>query len=150
LAAPQARLVADRRRIAAGVLLNPPPMDAAARSNTQRMAWRAAMAAWLALLLLTVLWEWLFAPLRPGGSWLVLKAVPLLLPLRGLARGSARAMQWALLLVLLYVAEGSARFADPAPVASLARLEIALALLFFIAAIVYLRPMKQARAEKRT
>jgi uncharacterized membrane protein len=74
----------------------------------------------------------------------VLKAVPLLLPLRGVARGDVKSMQWALLLVLLYVAEGSLRLADAPPAGMLATIELAFGLLFFIAAIVYLRPFKQA------
>jgi uncharacterized membrane protein len=119
-------------------------MNAAALAPAQRSAWRLAQASWLALLLLAVLWEWLLAPLRPGGSWLVLKGVPLLLPLRGVLRGEVMPMQWALLLVLAYAAEGSLRLTDAAPVSLLAALELALALLFFVAAIVYLRPFKQA------
>jgi uncharacterized membrane protein len=124
-------------------------MSAMALSPAQRAAWRAAAASWLALLVLTVFWEWLLAPLRPGGSWLVLKGVPLLLPLRGVLRGDLKAMQWALLLVLLYIAEGSVRVADAPPAGTLAMIEIALGLLFFAAAIVYLRPFKKA-ARART
>ena len=87
-------------------------MNAPMLSAAQRAAWRIAAACWPALLLLTVLWEWLLAPLRPGGSWLVLKALPLLLPLRGVLRGDVKTMQWALLLVLPYIAEGSVRLVD--------------------------------------
>jgi uncharacterized membrane protein len=126
--------------------MNPPALTA-----VQRAARRAAAVTWLALLLLAVLWEWLLAPLRPGGSWLLLKAVPLLLPLAGVLRGDVKVMQWALLLVLLYIAEGSVRAADPPPAGTLAMIEIALGLVFFIAAIVYLRPFKKAaRARERT
>lgn len=126
--------------------MNPPALTAA-----QQAARRAAAVAWVALLLLAVLWEWLLAPLRPGGSWLLLKAVPLLLPLAGVLRGDVKIMQWALLLVLLYIAEGSVRAADPPPAGTLAMIEIALGLAFFVAAIVYLRPFKKAaRARERT
>ena len=119
-------------------------MSATALSPTQRAAWRLAAGGWLALIVLAVLWEWWLAPLRPGGSWLVLKAVPLLLPLRGVLRGDVKTMQWALLLVLPYIAEGSVRAVDPPPVGAMAMAEIALGLTFFAAAIVYLRPFKQA------
>ena len=126
--------------------MNPPALTAA-----QQAARRAAAVTWVALLLLAVLWEWLLAPLRPGGSWLLLKAVPLLLPLAGVLRGDVKVMQWALLLVLLYIAEGSVRAADPPPAGTLAMIEIALGLAFFVAAIVYLRPFKKAaRARQRT
>ena len=65
--------------------------------------------------MLGLAWELMLAPLRPGGSWLVLKVVPLLLPLPAMLRGSAYAMQVALFIVLLSVLEGSVRLFDPAP-----------------------------------
>jgi len=44
----------------------------------------------LALIALCVLWEGWLAPLRPGGSWMMLKAVPLLPAIAGLgAEGKA-------------------------------------------------------------
>jgi uncharacterized membrane protein len=119
-------------------------MSLAVLSPQQRAARSIAAASWLALLLLVVLWEWLLAPLRPGGSWLVLKGVPLLLPLRGVLRGDVKVMKWALLLVLAYIAEGSVRAVDAPPAGTLAMIEIALGLAFFAAAIVYLRPFKKA------
>ena len=124
-------------------------MNAPMLSAAQRAAWRIAAACWPALLLLTVLWEWLLAPLRPGGSWLVLKALPLLLPLRGVLRGDVKQMQWALLLVLPYIAEGSVRLVDAPAVGLMSVIEIALGAAFFAAAVVYLRPFKKAaRARK--
>ncbi|MBQ9725863.1 MAG: DUF2069 domain-containing protein [Neisseriaceae bacterium] len=36
-----------------------------------------------ALIALTLLWEWQIAPIRQGGSWLMLKAVPLSLFVSG-------------------------------------------------------------------
>jgi len=119
-------------------------MNAVLPTPTQQTARRVAAAAWVALLLLTVLWEWQLAPLRPGGSWMVLKGLPLLLPLAGVLRGDVKAMQWALPLSLLYLAEGSVRIFDAPPAAALAAIEILLALAFFVAAIVYLRPYKLA------
>jgi uncharacterized membrane protein len=111
-------------------------------SPRQRVAWHVAVAAWLSLIALALLWETWLAPLRPGGSWLALA-------LRGLLRADAYTMQWALMLSLLYVLEGAVRIFDPPPVNLLAGIEIALAVLFFFAAIVYLRPLKRAaRARK--
>lgn len=123
-------------------------MSVTSLSPAQQLAARLAAAAWVGLLVLTVLWESLLAPLRPGGSWLVLKAVPLLLVLRGVVRGDVKTMQWALLLVLAYVAEGSVRVIDPAPTGALALIELAFGLLFFVAAILYLRPFKLAARQK--
>jgi uncharacterized membrane protein len=112
-------------------------------SARQIAAWRVAIAAWLALIALGLAWELLLAPLRPGGSWLALKVVPLLLPLPALLRGSAYAMQLALFIVLLVVLEGAVRLLEPAN-ALLAAIQLLLAAVFFVAAIAYLRPMKLA------
>lgn len=119
-------------------------MSGAAITHRQILAWRTALACWLALLVLLVAWEAWLAPIRPGGSWLVLKAAPLLLPLGGLLRQDKDAMQRALLIVFLYVLEGSVRVSEPAPYGALAALELCLAGLFFTAAISYLRPFKRA------
>jgi uncharacterized membrane protein len=70
---------------------------------------RAAAASLLALALLEVLWELWLAPLKPGGSWLALKAVPLLALTPGVARGRVRARQWTLLLLPWYGAAGVVR-----------------------------------------
>ncbi|GAB4465436.1 MAG: DUF2069 domain-containing protein [Burkholderiaceae bacterium] len=120
-----------------------------ALTTAQRNARRVAIGAWLALAALCVLWEIALAPLRPGGSWLALKVVPLLVPVRGLVHGDVAAFQWATLIVLLYVAEAAVRAFEPAPHATLAWIEFALAASFFAAAIVYLRPFKQAARRRR-
>jgi uncharacterized membrane protein len=74
---------------------------------------RATAAALLALALLELLWEMWLAPLKPGGSWLALKALPLLAFTPGVARGRVRARQWTLLLLPWYAAEGVVRaFSD--------------------------------------
>jgi uncharacterized membrane protein len=70
---------------------------------------RAAAASLLALALLELLWELWLAPLKPGGSWLALKAVPLLGLTPGVAQGRVRARQWTLLVLPWYVAEGVVR-----------------------------------------
>lgn len=74
-----------------------------------RGAPRLAAAGLVALTLVAILWEWLLAPLRPGGSWLVLKALPLALLLPSALRGTRRALQWLSLLLPFYVAEGVVR-----------------------------------------
>ncbi|ARP81076.1 hypothetical protein CAL12_09625 [Bordetella genomosp. 8] len=106
----------------------------------------ACVLALVALALLCVVWETVAAPVRPGGSWLVLKAVPLLLPLRGVARGNVYTYQWASMLILLYVMEGAVRVMSDTTTLSamLAGAELALSLAFFICAVLYVRPAKQA------
>lgn len=116
----------------------------------QRLAWHVAVAAWLALIALALVWETWLAPLRPGGSWLALKALPAALALRGLLRADPYTMQWALMLSLLYVLEGAVRLFEAPPVRTLAGIELALAVAFFVALLVVLRPLKQAaRAARR-
>lgn len=123
-------------------------MNAELNPNLRRLA----SVTLVGLIVLCVLWETVLAPIKPGGSWLFLKAVPLLFPLRGVLRGNIYTYQWAAMLVLLYVMEGVVRaMSDPAPLsASLAGIEIALSVVFFIAAICYVRPAKRAaRARAR-
>jgi uncharacterized membrane protein len=116
----------------------------------QRIGWRIALAAWIALILLSLLWELWLAPLREGGVWWAVKTVPLLIALPGLARARPYTMQWALLLSLAYLLDGLVRILDPQPGATLAAIEVALALAFFIGALLYLRPLKlAARAAHR-
>ena len=67
-----------------------------------------ALIAATALMLLELLWELLLAPLRPGGSWLALKALPLALLLPGVARGALRPRQ-VLAFVLLPLLRRRAR-----------------------------------------
>ncbi len=115
-----------------------------------RAAWLGACGAWIALAFLCVAWELWLAPLRPGGSWLVLKALPLLVPLRGLLHGRKRSFQASTLLVWAYAAEGAVRAAsDPGPSARVAVLEVALAFAFFAFAVLYLKAIRRgAQASK--
>ena len=76
---------------------------------TTRLAYLASCASLIALVFLCLAWELWLAPLRPGGSWLVLKTLPLLAPLFGLLRGRIYTYQWSLLLVLAYFIEGVVR-----------------------------------------
>lgn len=120
-------------------------------SALQWRACRVAQVAWVLLFVFCLAWELWLAPIRPGGSWLALKALPLLLPARGLLRGDVTSFQWALLLVLAYLMEALVRVFEPAPYGTMAWIELALVSVFFVAAVIYLRPFKQAaRAMRRT
>lgn len=106
---------------------------------------QGAIVSLIALIGLCVLWESWLAPLRPGGSMLVLKAVPLLLPLRGIVRGNLYTYQWASMLVLLYFMEGIVRAtSDPAPSSYYAWLEVVLTTAFFWCTVLYVKPAKRA------
>ena len=70
---------------------------------------RVAALSLVLLIALCVAWELWLAPVRPGGSWLVLKVIPLLLPLRGVLKSDNYTMQWSTLLIWLYFTEGAVR-----------------------------------------
>ena len=110
-----------------------------------RTAQAAATLALLALIVLCLAWELWLAPLRPGGSWLALKALPLALPLTGIFSGKRYTFQWSSLLILAYFAEGATRaWADKGLSQELAFAEAALSLVFFAAAVSYARATRAA------
>ena len=105
-----------------------------------RGAWMAACACLIALILLGLAWELALAPLKPGGSWLVLKVLPLLAPLFGVLRERRYTFQWSTLLIWLYAAEGATRaMTDQGLSARLALAEAVLALAYFASAVAFLR-----------
>lgn len=98
----------------------------------------SASASLIALIFLCLAWELWLAPMRPGGSWLVLKTLPLLLPLMGILKGRRYTYQWAPMLVLAYFSEGVMRaWSETGVSAQLALAEIVLSVVFFFAAIYY-------------
>lgn len=99
-----------------------------------------AGACLIALILVCLAWESRIAPLRPGGSLLILKVLPLLLPLPGILHGRRYTYQWSSMFILLYFTEGVVRaWADRGVSAQLATFEMLLSLGFFICAIFYAR-----------
>jgi uncharacterized membrane protein len=114
--------------------------------NMQKICHVSAVISLLLLIVLCIAWELFLAPLRPGGSWLVLKVVPLLLPLAGVIRRDVYTLQWSSMLILLYFAEGIVRATsdrDPTS-AMLGWTEVVLSSIFFFSALSYLRPYKKA------
>ncbi len=99
-----------------------------------------ASASLLALILLAIVWEAVLAPLKPGGSLLILKAVPLLVPLFGILHGKRYTYKWSSMFILLYFTEGVVRaWSDGGTSAQLACIEIALTVIFFTCAVFYAR-----------
>lgn len=108
--------------------------------NLLRIAYAVSVASLTGLIALAVTWELWLAPLRPGGSWMVLKVLPLLAPLFGILRARVYTYRWAAMLVVAYFIEGVMRaYADDGVSAMLAGIEIALALAFIFAAAVFVR-----------
>ena len=99
-----------------------------------------ASAALAALIVLCLAWELWLAPLRPGGSYLALKALPLVFPLTGVVQGKRRTYQWSSMLILAYLAEGAVRaWSERGSSQLLAAAEVALSVTYFAAAVAYAR-----------
>lgn len=103
----------------------------------------------IALILLCTAWELWLAPLRPGGSMLVLKVVPLLIALFGILRGKRYTYQWMSMLILLYFTEGSVRATSDTGMSQiLAMIETVLTVLFFASTIYYAKATRASQPRR--
>jgi uncharacterized membrane protein len=93
----------------------------------------------IALIGLCLLWEVWLAPLRPGGSWMMLKVIPLMAALMGVLKGRRYTYQWLSMLVLLYLTEGVVRANDAGLGGWLAIGEAVLAGLLFASVVAFAR-----------
>jgi uncharacterized membrane protein len=110
---------------------------------------RLASIGLVALVFLCLAWELWLAPLRPGGSMLALKALPLLLPLFGILRGNRYTHQWTSMLALAYLTEGLVRAAsDQGTSRILAMAETVLAVLLFVGCLGHARATAPSRTIK--
>jgi uncharacterized membrane protein len=110
---------------------------------------RLTSVSLVALLFLCLAWELWLAPLRPGGSMLALKALPLLLPLFGILHGKRYTHQWTAMLALAYITEGLVRAAsDHGASQALAVAETILASFLFAACLGYARLAAPSRSIK--
>ena len=99
-----------------------------------------AVASLLGLIVLGLAWELWLAPLRPGGSWLAIKVLPLCIPLAGLLKNRMYTYRWVSLVVWLYFIEGVVRaWGDRAPGSWLAMLEVFLCLTLFASCAFHVR-----------
>lgn len=97
-----------------------------------------ALTSLLALIVLGVLWEARLAP--TGQGTLVVKVLPLVLGVWGVARGRLYTFRWLSLVVWLYFIEGVVRaWGDRGLAAALAGVEIALSLALFAACALHVR-----------
>lgn len=110
---------------------------------------RLTSTSLILLLYLCLVWELWIAPLRPGGSMLALKALPLLLPLFGILRGSRYTHQWTSMLSLAYLTEGLVRtISDSGPSQMLAIVETVLAIFLFAGCLAYAHASAPSRTIK--
>lgn len=101
---------------------------------------RLALASLLGLIVLGLAWEMWLAPIRPGGSLLALKVLPLCIPLAGILKNRMYTYRWVSLLVWLYFTEGVVRaWSDRAPGNYLGLIEVLLCLTLFAACALHVR-----------
>ena len=110
-----------------------------------------AVSSLLGLIVLGLAWELWLAPVRPGGTLLALKVLPLCVPLSGLLKNRMYTYRWVSLLIWLYFIEGVVRaYGDPAPSSYLALIEIFLCVLLFVACALHVRlRFKHAKAQAK-
>ena len=110
----------------------------ASQTNVIKYLQLGASVSLITLIFLCLAWETLLAPLKPQGSWLMLKAAFLCLPLLGILKGRRYTYQWACMFILFYFIEGCVRaWADKGLSAKLALTEVILTTIFFFCAIYY-------------
>jgi len=108
--------------------------------------WHAlTLLGYFGLFALLMLWiGWIVPPESVPRSIALLIAVgPLLFPLRGLLHGRPYTHAWSSFLALFYFAHGTAEAFSGSPAQALATAEALLALLWFVAAILFVRARKK-------
>ena len=99
-----------------------------------------AVGSVVGLIVLGLAWELWLAPLRPGGSWLALKVLPLAIPLAGLLKNRMYTYRWVSLLVWPYFIEGVVRASTERGTGMrLATAEWLLSLALFAACAIHVR-----------
>ncbi len=110
----------------------------------QKVAWWGALFSVGILIAWCLAWELVLAPLHPGGSWLALKAVPLLFPLIGIIKRDLYTLQWTSMMILVYFIEGVVRGWSDRVMPWLGWGEATLVTVFFVCALAYVQPYKRA------
>lgn len=116
-------------------------------SPPMKTSHKLVIAAFVALIVLGLAWELWLAPLRPGGSLLALKVLPLIVALPALVKGRVRSFQWWSMGILAYLCEGLVRAtSDRGPGASLGWVETLLAGIAFASILVFVRSQRAGHA----
>ena len=119
--------------------------------NSVDMTRWLAVGSLLGMIVLGLAWELWLAPLRPGGSLLVLKVLPLCIPLAGILKNKMYTYRWVSLMVWLYFTEGAVRaYSDKPPSNYYAMVQVLLCCTLFAACALHvrlrLRPAAPAQA----
>ena len=110
------------------------------KANQIEMTRRLALASLGGLIVLGLAWEMWLAPIRPGGSLLALKVLPLCVPLAGILKNRMYTYRWVSLMVWIYFTEGVVRaWSDRPPGNYLGMIEVVLCLALFAACALHVR-----------
>ncbi len=107
-----------------------------------------AVGSVVGLIILGLAWELVLAPIKPGGSWLALKVLPLCFPLAGLLKNRMYTYRWVSLMIWLYFTEGVVRaYSDRPPGNYLGMIEVLLCVTVFAACTLHVKlRFKHAKA----
>lgn len=99
------------------------------------------------LILLCIFWESFIAPIRPGGSWLILKMIPLLFPFFTILKNknNRKNYQRLSLIIQLYLLESLVRISDKFPINYLAIIELIFSIAIFVLLVLQLKQLKQLK-----
>lgn len=120
-----------------------------AQTSPKTAAWklRFAQITWCALIVLTLIWDGYFTPLGTGRWLLVIKLLPLCLPLRGILSGKIYTYQYCSMLILMYFTESVMRIWDNSPISQFcAALEMLFSVGFFVGCLLYLQQFKRKKS----
>ena len=116
-----------------------PPPSPEFTQRLRQIQWMA-VGSLLALIVLGFVWELFLAPIKPGGSWLALKVLPLCIPLAGFLKNRMYTYRWVSMMVWVYFAEGATRaWSDRPPSNYLAMIEVVLCVILFVACALHVR-----------
>ena len=110
------------------------------KANQIELTRLLALGSLAGLIVLGLAWEMWLAPIRPGGSLLALKVLPLVIPLAGIWKNRMYTYRWVSLMVWLYFTEGVVRaWSDRSPSNWLALAEVVLCIVLFTACTAHIR-----------
>jgi uncharacterized membrane protein len=120
--------------------MNAPLTSNSSKENILRYC---VVTCFAGMVVLGLLWEIWLAPLRPGGTLMALKVLPLLLAIPALFRTSRYAFQWWSMLLMIYLTEGLVRAtSDKGLSAQLAWIEVVLSVIAFVCILLYTKRPK--------
>jgi uncharacterized membrane protein len=115
-----------------------------------KTAYTLSLIFWIALIVLSILWEGWLAPTQPAGLWLMIKTLPLLIPLFGMLHHKRIHFSIAGLIVMPYFTEavmigwGEVATGVKNPVLlACSLIEVFLVLGFVVSVYIYLRNTKR-------